>query len=411
MTYHEWQDQGQAIAMLLDVHRGGWHLSDVLHFQYAMQVEQRSLDWIRWDISGRAGTEPTNTPPVTPPANVNLTSFPRRGATIAAGLLLPDFDMAGWLAMLGNIFGSRAWTQFNVFSARWPGLERAVWPWLQRPDGKFDLYAKNPAFWNDKLPRTVELANRYSVLPQFCLVNLYQFSDRKPDTPDKSLDPFRHNVNGVYWRGDDDFLANELQNDPFLLWFCGELGAALRGSSAAIVPFNEGPEKDLHYAIADAIRTKWPDARMVYNRNDDTPGQYQNQLKRQPMGDMIAFHGWKDLGFLKESFAPTAREKKAKGYDPKKAAQRPWTFQEFFDNRHHNGNKGGYDFTRVVVSSDGSRISSDPVNTYNWPELLKVFQFCAKKGCTIEHQSRAKMTLGAPLSMVEVDFLKQIAAL
>lgn len=344
-----------------------------------------------------------------PPTGVDLTSYPRRGATIGAGLLMSTFDYRGWARLLGSIFGTRGWTQVNVFSARWPDVDPvACWPWLKRPDGKFDLYAKNPAFWQDRLPRYIEAMNRQSVVVQLCLLNLYQFSDRKPGTPDKNLDPFRYNVNGVYYRGDDDFLSKELKTEPFLLWFARELAAAVTGAGVAFVPFNEGPEKPVHHAIADAIFSVWPEARIVYNRNEDTPGQYQNQIRSGQPREMLAYHGWKDLSFLTTPFEPSAEELRDRPLD---AVKRPWNFTEFFANRRHDGQPAGIDFTRVVCSSDGSRISNDPIHTYNTTELLKVFAYCAKHKVTIEHQERAKMTPGAPLAMVDVPFLKQIAAL
>jgi hypothetical protein len=90
---------------------------------------------------------------------------------------------------------------------------------------------------------------------------------------------------------------------------------------------------------------------------------------------------------------------------------RPRTFRQFFDKRDQNGHPIDVDISRTICSSDGSRASDDPVNTYDWPRLLEVFDFVAGKGGSIDHQSRAKMSPGAQLGMVEDDFLKQIAAL
>jgi hypothetical protein len=138
--------------------------------------------------------------------------------------------------------------------------------------------------------------------------------------------------------------------------------------------------------------------RVVTNRNEDTPGQYFNMKVGKSPIDGIAYHGWDTLGFLDVEF-------------PDEPPDRPRTFRQFFDKRAQDGSALSVDFSRTLCSSDGSRVSNDPINPYDWPRLLEVFRFVAGKGGSIEHQSRAKMSPGARLDLVETDFLRQIAKL
>ena len=249
------------------------------------------------------------------------------------------------------------------------------------------------------------------VVVQLCFLELYSWSFRKVVPFDQELTWARHNVNGVRWGGPsrekDDATLVSLPDD-FLVELVERVVSRVKGAGVAVVPFNEGPEKSIHEKIAAIVKRVDPSMQVVTNRNDDTPGMYQNMRVGRSDIDRIAFHGWKDMGFLDADYSPDDEEL---ARNPSGAVQRPWTFAEFFQNRHHNGGHGGYDFSRIICSSDGSRSSSDPVNTYDWPALLEVFRFVAGKGGSIEHQSRAKMTGGARLDLVEMDFLEQMARL
>ena len=57
------------------------------------------------------------------PASGDLTSWPRRGATIAASLVDTRWDYVRWAEMLGSVFGGRGLTLVNVLSAPWPEME------------------------------------------------------------------------------------------------------------------------------------------------------------------------------------------------------------------------------------------------------------------------------------------------
>ena len=331
-----------------------------------------------------------------PPATGDLLKWPRRGATIAQCLIDVRWDIDEWASMLGSIFGGNGLTQVNVLSAPWPEME----PFMENPfvralsDGTWDIRTPNPKFY-DRLVRLIDVMNRNGVLVQLCFLELYSWSGRKTGLPfDQNMTYARRNVNDVVWGPGDETL--DILPDDFAIELVERVVTAVKGSAYAIVPFNEGPEKRVHQDIAAMARRVDPNAQIVYNRNEDTPGQYANMIKQS--GERICYHAWDTLAFLDVDF-------------PEEPPDRPRTFRQFFDKRDRSGHPIDVDFSRTVCSSDGSRSSSDPVNTYNWPRLLEVFDFVANKGGSIEHQSRAKMSDGARLDMVEVDFLKQIAAL
>jgi hypothetical protein len=334
---------------------------------------------------------------VPPPAAGDLTKWPRRGATIAASLLDTRWDIDAWAQMLGDIFGGRGLTLANVLSAPWPEMEPFMeMPFVRASDGRWDIRTPNPTFY-DRLRRYVDTMNRHGVVVQLCFLELYSWSGRKTGLPfDQNLTWARHNVNGVSWGpGDETF---DILPDDFAVELVERVVGAVRGSGCVVVPGNEFPEKRVHQDIAAIVKRVDPSMRVATNRNEDTPGQYANMQVGRSAIDGISYHAWDTLAFLDVDFADEPPD-------------RPRTFRQFFDKRDQNGHPIDVDISRTICSSDGSRASDDPVNTYDWPRLLEVFDFVAGKGGSIDHQSRAKMSPGAQLGMVEDDFLKQIAAL
>lgn len=351
-----------------------------------------------------------------PPMGLDLTTWGRRkGASWASSLLARPVDFRAWAKILGRAFNHRFHTQVNVTSARWPSLDPvAVWPFLKTASGKFDLYAKNPEFWNDRLPRYIDVMNREGGIVQLCLMDLYQFSDRKGGTPDKNLSPVRYNVNGIYWPGDDTFLAQQLPDD-WWRWLARELATTLRGAAVAYVPFNEGPEKDIHITIAQEIKRVDLSATIIANRNEDTPGQYWNMKVGRGTIDMLAYHGWASTADLSQTFH--------------EVDELPNTFDMMLAKENQNGESINVDWARIISSSDGARRSSaqggndliDPTKswrewrTYNWDALLKVWKRVILAGGNIEHQSVLKMDrtddVKFDLATAEVGFLEEMARL
>lgn len=362
---------------------------------------ERAMQDMENSMAAEAG-QPPPFPSETPIPSGDLTAWPRRGATIAASLIDTRWDIERWATILGDRFGGRGITQVNVLSAPWPEMAPYMeLPFVREADGRWNLRKPNPKFY-DRLPRLVEAHNRRGTLVLLCFLELYSWSFRKTGLPfDQDQTWARHNVNGVRWGGpsreEDDATLISLP-DAFLVELVERVVGAVRGAGCAVVPFNEGPEKAVHEKIAAIVKRIDPSMRVVTNRNEDTPGQYMNMRVGTSAIDMIAFHGWADLGFLDIDH-------------PDEPLDRPRTFRQFFDKQSSDGRALDIDFSRIICSSDGSRASSDPVNTYDKPRLLEVFRFIAGKRGSIEHQERAKMSPGANLGMVDLPFLDEIAGL
>jgi hypothetical protein len=323
----------------------------------------------------------------------DLTSWPRRGASLYSLVTDSAWDYVAFADILADC--GMNLTRCCALTADWIE-QRAdiVWPFKKLSDGRWDLFDWQPAYF-DRLTRVVAAMNARGILVQLDLMELYGWSDRKqglPGVPDANAGPWRANVNGIHWADDRMF---DVLPDAWLNTFIDLVTDAVTGTGTVLEVGNEMPERGLHYRIRDRIRQTWPDAPITVNRNEDVPGQYQN-MRIGADFDRISFHGKRDLGTLDE------------WYDNGGATGRPDTFRKLLD-------WPGIDCSRIIFSSDGCRISTDPVNTYDWDRLFEVIAYVVGKGCGYEMQSRAKMTRiqtgKADLSMVEVEFLRKIVAL
>ncbi len=333
--------------------------------------------------------------PVTPPANV----WPRRGASIAALLVDPAWNYKEWATILGGYFGGRGLTRINILSADWPTPGGLMWPFARRSDGVFDIYSFNPWF-ADRAMKIKDAMHAQGVIVQWTMPELYSWSNRKkgPGVPDGNLGPYRNNVNGVKWGGayngdrkEDDATLQALP-DEWLTAFTEWILPLIGGPGTVIELGNEFPEKEFHQRYAALIHRIDPNQEVSWNRNEDTPGQYANMMKRDGEYQRCAFHGrlLKQVSDLDLVYTAEPDYK---------------TFQEFFDNCPH-------DPSRIIFSSDGARSSSDPINTYDWPRLLEFATYVMQEqGCSYEHQSRMKMQPNwYDFSKVEHEFLAALAA-
>ena len=403
MTYDELINGDDAYAKQIErayqeTHGRPPAITDIAHNIWRLLKEGWTIDAVIRDIRGvTPEPEPNPSFPV-PPSGIDLTSWSRRhGCSHAAGLLDSRWDYKAFAPLMAGIFGGKWQTRVNVLSASWAeSSPHFVWPFTKLPDGRFDLYRWNPAFFEDRLPRFIEWHNKYGGVPVLTFLELYSWSKRKNVSADHDQDKDwpRNNVNGLHWERDDTTLYR--LPDAWLselIWRV--VTVAKNAGIVAVECANEFPEKPVHFKIAEIVKSINPDCRVQVNRNEDTPGQYMNMQVGQGLVDAIAFHGWKDRGFLTDDF-------------PNEPAKRPRTFKQFFDNKAQDGRSLGVDYSRVVCSSDGSRASNDPIHTYDYLELLNVFKFVDSKGGSVEHQSRSKMTPGARVDMVETDFLRQL---
>ena len=292
-----------------------------------------------------------------------LKVYPRLGCSIASIVLKREYpirEIAKIYADCGVQF-----TSVNLLSAEWPSMvHQHVRPFLPaNAEGIYDLYAWNPEHL-DRIAACRDEMNSRGIVVQWCLYELYSWSIRKagPDTPDARLGPWHRNVNGVDWVGphypakttaakkwDSDMLAHVLP-DAWSKAYLTRTVPHLGLDRNFLLVGNEFPEKSLHERVRDHVRSIQPGALVSVNRNEETPGQYAN-MKIGKQYDLINFHGrrLKTISDL-DRFYPT-QESSVPSFRSllMLASTQP---------------------KRIVVSSDGARISDDPVHTYDYGRLF-----------------------------------------
>jgi hypothetical protein len=315
--------------------------------------------------------EPQTTPP-------DLTTWPRHGMSIAGLLVASAADIRETVLRFADC-GVQV-TRINLLSALWAQVDTL--PFQRRTDGLWDLKAWNPAYFR-RLDDIRERMNRAGIVVQWTNYELYSWSKRKPG-PQQVGTPWRHNVNGVFWPEDDSTF--QVLPDWWSMDWIEQVTPHLDLTRNVFEIGNEFPEKALH----ERVKKLLPAGSLVQvNRNEDTPGQYAN-MKIGTHYDFIAFHGNK-LKKLSDLDRVYPRE------------PHYLTFNQFFDECPH-------DPKRIVFSSDGARISSDPIDTYDWLHQRAFFREVTRRGCSIEHQSRAKMTPYPNHHMIEDEWFASVIA-
>lgn len=313
-----------------------------------------------------------------PPAP-GLDVWPRAGMSIAALVVASACNIPETVKRFQD--AGVTLTRVNLLSALWAGVD--VLPYRRQADGLWNLTDWNPQYF-DRLAEVKERMNAAGIVVVWTNYELYSWSRRKPG-PQQDSTPWRHNVNGVFWPPEDTTLSQLLPDEWSKVWF-DKVVPLLDGEINPFEIGNEFPEKSLHERVCDEIPI---DVIVSVNRNEDAPGQYAN-MKIGKRHDMIAHHG----RFLKQISDLDRVYKDEPDYK---------TFNEFFKKCPH-------DPKRIMFSSDGARISADPVETYDWPHLRAFFREMRRRGCSIEHQSRAKMTPPPNHHMIEVDWFKSVIA-
>lgn len=340
---------------------------------------------------------PTPIPP-TPPVT---DTWPRLGLSYYTSLTDPRLDLAGFAARLRDAGAdyTRVWLMdaWAVRASGGTGCYDGYVPWQRASDGRFDLWNLHPQYL-DRLRGYVEQMNAVGVLPQLSGWELYSWSTRKAGmlwVPDANNGPFRHNRQGVYYADDTAFdrIAQPSGEDAFLGHFYRRVVQVLDGTSYTVELANEMPEKALHERLAALWRTAGYLGSLSVNRQDDTPGQYSNMKIGQPGGyQRIAYHGKKDLAYLDEAYPDEPVYK---------------TFRDFYASKP--------DFSRIILSSDGCRKSTNVEDAYDYDALAVVAKDILARGGSFEHQSCAKLRGFSPenridINDLEVDWLRQFAA-
>lgn len=346
-------------------------------------------------------TVPTPLPiPVPPVGNREaLKVWPRYGLNIASLIVNRQYRIAASIQRFADAGAN--FTDVNWLSAVWPSLvEHGVFPW-KRTTPPFDLFDWNSEFF-ERANEVRERCNAAGIVVQGTLWELYSWSNRKrgSGTPDANQGPWRNNINGIRLGGayngdrheDDETLTTLIPTD-----FCREfLPRILAVWDAEVNPVrlgNEMPEKGLHERLRDLVRATEPTALITVNRNEDTPGQYAN-MKIGVNYDRIEFHGaqLKTVADLMRVYPVTVSSVP--------------TYQALLD-------KSSTDKKRITFSSDGARSGpgkDGPTDPYEWDKLKAFFRTVGPKGegCSILHQSRAKMTPAPNEHMIEVEFFRSV---
>ena len=333
------------------------------------------------------------------PPSDDLRIFPRVGMSIASLIVASKCNIKETVKRFQD--AGVQLTRVNLLTARWPEVD--VFPYRRLPDGRWSLYAWNAQYF-DRLFEVRERMNQAGIAVIWTNRELYSWSHRKPG-PQQFETPWRHNVDGVYWDPGDVTLT-VLPDDWSREWF-KKVVPLLGMPHNAIEIGNEMPEKGLHERDADLIRAVQANAHITVNRNEDTPGQYANMKIGTGRFDRISFHG-RRLQNIRPDKDAQGHVIRPQGDLDEIYKDEPTykTFNQFFDNCPH-------DPKRVIFSSDGARkpgaAGMDPVNTYYWDELREFAREVTKhRGCSFEHQSRAKMTPPPNHHMIEVEWFRSV---
>jgi hypothetical protein len=322
-----------------------------------------------------------------------LKTRPRAGMSLATLIHNPKHNLPE-IVRIFNGCGVQ-WTRINLCSASWTN-PTSYMPFLQEADGRWNLYRWDPRYW-DRLVDVRERMNAANVVCQFTFLDLRNWS-RRESSLDQTFTPWRHNVNGIVWEREDTSLYR--LPDAWCEAYIQKAAPLLALDVNYLQPGNEMPEKALHIRIMEMVRTVVPGALIDTNRNEDTPTQARNMKVGQPGSfDTISFHGLK----LKQ---PSDLDRVYTYWDEKTKRMKPLsipTFRALLES--------GFDTQRITFSSDGARVSDDPVETYDYPKLKAFFrEVFHTYGANIEHQSRTKMSSAPNHHLLEADWFASVIA-
>ena len=403
----EWYraSRGQEPA-IPDIQHGLFRSFEAQQFASRWGTMRRALQ-NAWPIA----SDPAPTDPTLPANEAELRQMPRLGMSIAALVVCSRCNIPETVKRFVDA-GVRA-TRINLTSALWvsPSIIDCL-PFKQQLDGVWDLDNWN-AEYDARIAETKERMNAAGIAVTWTLWEDYSWSNRRgfrraderdSEIPDGNLHPYRKNVQGFRWGGhyngdiheDDETLgAGDFDLSTLAIpnaWakrFMDRLLPRLGLTYNALEIANEMPEKNLHRRVRDYARRVVPGAILQVNRQSDSPGQYANHKIGRDY-DRIAFHGNR-LKTLAD-FDRRWEEEHGQAID---------TFTELLDFPE-------VEHARITFSSDGARISKDPINPYDWQKLGAVVRRVKAEGCSYDHQSRAKLSPAPNHDMIEVDRFREM---
>jgi hypothetical protein len=321
--------------------------------------------------------QPAPVPPGPTPPQPPVGQDGRVGGSFYTALTCPYVEPRSYAQALANcgVGLTRVWLldAWAVNAGDDAGQYPGFLPVTRTSDGRFDLHAWDTAYF-DRLAAFTQALNDQRIVVQYSLLELYTWAQRKQGllwVPDANLGPWRDNVNGVRWGDPDDPTFFALP-DAWMDEFLGRVLEVLDGRMVRYECANEMPEKSLQYRLRDALRALGYAGPVQVNRQDDTPGQYWNMGVDRGDFQTLALHGKRDLSYLDEVYLDEAE------------AGRPTTFREMWPL---------VDASRITLSSDGCRKSTDVADAYDYPALTAVATDTLARGADYEHQLACKLRI------------------
>lgn len=380
MTYDQWMDETKIIsATYYNTH--GENLpgyTDVGHILYRRAYEQDRWPTLDHALAEWTGWTPTPGPQPGPTPGPSPEPVPQH-SQISASFYTAPWDprlncreFAGRLRDLGCT-GTRVWlVSAWATGENGPGQVNGWLPWKRNVGGMFDLWTPSPQY-HDRLYEFAWEMDSAGITPTLTGWELYSWSDRKQGmlwVPDQTIGPFQNNVQGIVYSDDAAFnqIGTRTGEHGFLEDFYGEVVSTLQGLKYQVEIGNEMPEKPMHERLRDAWRRAGYTGPIQVNRQEDTPGQYDN-MRIGTNYDRIAFHGKKTMDYLDERFEDEPNYK---------------TFGDFYL-------RGTYNPSRIVLSSDGCRKTTTVSDAYDYPRLSEVAKDGLDRGFGYEHQLALKL--------------------
>jgi len=250
-----------------------------------------------------------------------------------------------------------------------PGSYDGVLPATRHADGRWDLFAWNAAYF-ERLREYARAMNARGITPIFTLLELYSWSETKQPllwVPDQDQGLFRANVNGVRWGPPDEPTLAALP-DRWLQAFSCRVITTLDGTRFAIELGNEMRDEAMHDRLVSHLRTTCGYAgEVLVNRDRSHPGLFA-AMSIGGRYDRLSIHAAPSIAYLDERHP---------------GGDRFATFRALFDS--------GIDMARIVVSSDGSRASTDVARAYDYDSLRGVALDILRRGGSYEHQLAIKL--------------------
>lgn len=247
------------------------------------------------------------------------------------------------------------------------GTYEGVLPASRGGDGRWDLFAWSQPYFR-RLRAYAEQMNHRGITPVFTLLELYSWSAGKQGllwVPDQSRGLFRANVNGVRWGPDSDTL--DALPDRWLREFSCRVIDTLKGTRFVIEIGNEMPDAAMHDRVLAHLRTTCGYEGEVWVNREHGEAELFATLDVGRRYDRWSIHGATSLAYLDES----------RGDGPRR------TLRALFDT--------GIDMSRIVVSSDGARASTDVARAYDYAGLTAVATDILGRGGSYEHQLAIKL--------------------